>query len=602
MSLKTERVIASIADHRNVCHLPLSSEGCKELLAIIGDILSSNHTSSENISQYGKLSQALALIYVYSHIRYIVFLDEHAKTIWGSIPTTSPTSPTALREGTDQPHSKAYGALPTEYIGKEPNRYLAGEASPARATAGSEDISTFEIIPSKSGPVSKVPGPKLPCYILRQHSVLGECYGRNDTLSLIEKSLLPPSATSPPEFTGLRTFALCGLGGVGKTQVAIEFCSRNKSQFDAIFWVYADTEGKLAAGFSDISVALGLAEELDVGNKVVNRDRVIEWLNRPHRRSREEYDDNEYSARSDDAKWLLVFDNADDPELLMDYWPVAGSGSILITSRDPLAKNHIFGISGIDLEPFPTEVAASFLRIRTGYQRDRDTELSRSIAKRLGGHPLALTQVSGVLQRRDLSFDEFLEQYDNPNFLADIHSAQIHHLGGGSVRTLSDLWAFEKLPPTAVCLLDLLSMMDADRIPEMIFLNHDSLETIDDFPKNQQVFEAARTTLLRNSLVKRDKDERELSVHRLIQDNIRMRMTPERFTVAFHMALDLVTDSWPKGDVLFCQEIVRWTQCSKLLPHIDRLKLLYSQSTFLPRTLDKKLQFADLATQVGWSV
>lgn len=430
----------------------------------------------------------------------------------------------------------------------------------------------------------------------------GECYGRNDVLSLIENHLLPPLATSPPEFTGLTTFALCGLGGVGKTQVAIEFSLRNKNQFDAIFWVYADTEGKLAAGFSDIAVALGLADELDVGNKVVNRDRVIEWLNRPHRRSREEHDDNEYSVGSDDAKWLLIFDNADDPELLIDYWPVAGSGCILITSRDPLAKNHVFGISGIDLEPFPTEIAASFLRVRTGYERDKDIEPSRLIAKRLGGHPLALTQVAGVLQRRDLSFDEFLEQYDNPNFLEDIHSSKFHRLGGGSVRTLSDLWAFEKLPPAAVCLLDLLSMMDADRIPETMFLNNDSLEVMEDFPMNQQAFEATRTTLLKNSLVKRDKDERELSVHRLIQDNTRMRMSPERFTIAFHAALDLVIDSWPKGDVLFCQEIVRWTQCSKLLPHIDRLKLLYSQSTFLSRTLDKKLQFADLATQVGWSV
>lgn len=70
-----------------------------------------------------------------------------------------------------------------------------------------------------------------------------------------------------------------------------------------------------------------------------------------------------------EVAWLLVFDNADDLSVVVDYLPVSDNGSIFVTSRDPLAKTQSrFRVTeGIDLYPLPIEEAATLLRELTGY-------------------------------------------------------------------------------------------------------------------------------------------------------------------------------------------------------------------------------------------
>lgn len=89
------------------------------------------------------------------------------------------------------------------------------------------------------------PAVKLPCYLLRQYSKAGACFGRDDVLDMLDKTLLPTKNNHQEESRELKSFAICGLGGLGKTQIAVEFALTRKMHFDAIFFIYADSEMKI---------------------------------------------------------------------------------------------------------------------------------------------------------------------------------------------------------------------------------------------------------------------------------------------------------------------------------------------------------------------
>lgn len=127
----------------------------------------------------------------------------------------------------------------------------------------------------------------------------------------------------------LRAYAICGPGGIGKTQTAIEYASSRKDRFDAILWVHADQAEKLADGFSHIAVAMGLVPEnsADAKDQVLTRELVKWWL----ANSLKTYQDLE-RGMPDSAAWLLVFDNVDDPNLLTEFWPSDGPGCVLVVT------------------------------------------------------------------------------------------------------------------------------------------------------------------------------------------------------------------------------------------------------------------------------
>ena len=124
------------------------------------------------------------------------------------------------------------------------------------------------------------------------------------------------------ESDGLRQFALCGLGGLGKTEIALEFALQHKDDHDAIFWVRADAVAKLNECYNDISVKLGLQDQSEDKNHVVGREILKGWLSSPKKGAINTDDASKSSSTSfAEAEWLIIFDNADDPYLLTDFWP-----------------------------------------------------------------------------------------------------------------------------------------------------------------------------------------------------------------------------------------------------------------------------------------
>jgi hypothetical protein len=129
-----------------------------------------------------------------------------------------------------------------------------------------------------------------------------------------------------------RSFALCGFGGLGKTQIATRYAFAREKDFDAIFWIQADEVGKLYKSFHDIAKALGLVDEGDQSDMVVSRDKVLQLLFNPRKQQPAAANP---AGETKFTKWLMVFDNADNIDLMTEFWPSTSYGSIPVTSRDP---------------------------------------------------------------------------------------------------------------------------------------------------------------------------------------------------------------------------------------------------------------------------
>ncbi|MGZ6387205.1 MAG: hypothetical protein ACXWOL_17485 [Ktedonobacteraceae bacterium] len=120
--------------------------------------------------------------------------------------------------------------------------------------------------------------------------------GRDTILHDLHEALNKDSATAI-----IQGHAIYGLGGIGKTQTAVEYTYRYRTEYRYIFWVRAETEVALQAGFVEFAKLLNLPEH-NATNPAETIQAVKHWL-----------EHNE--------KWLLVFDNADTPELLKTYYP-----------------------------------------------------------------------------------------------------------------------------------------------------------------------------------------------------------------------------------------------------------------------------------------
>jgi hypothetical protein len=484
-------------------------------------------------------------------------------------------------------------------LAPEPN--IVRDNSPMGATNGSTDLGA-EIVAGKSGPMSKTSSPRLPCYMLQQRKLAGECMGRSDVVQLLQDALSPSVTQSESSPRGeLRSFALYGLGGVGKSEIAIEYATMYKKKYDAIFWVSSDTEPKLASSFNDIAIELGLSEDADAGNQVVSRDRVIEWLTRPSKRSRDSGTEDTHPSMEEYAKWLLIFDNADHPEILAEYWPVGGSGSVLVTSRNPLTKSHIYISDGFHLEGLQHTDAAALLRKLTDNNKTAHIAASEILAQRLGGHPLALTQVAGIISKRDLTIQEFLDLHQW------VQTSTTSSHGDGAMdeykRVLLNVWAFADLAPNTLSLLNLLAQMDPDGISESIFEDYDGDADLSGYPVDKVSLEASRTELLRLSFIRRDKDTKRITIHRLVQDAIRAKMSQETLSSISSALTVLLMAAWPSSDVPFGHETAKWNACSKVLPHIQNLRKLHEASRFEKEaSRPERLAFAKLVLKAGWYV
>lgn len=426
--------------------------------------------------------------------------------------------------------------------------------------------------------------------------------------------LLPSKNLVTASGTALRQFALCGFGGIGKTEIAREFSRRYKTSFDAVFWVVADEIAKLDHHYQQISLTLGLEDSSECKSQVVSREIVKGWLSNPRKQLSTSDEFVQAGITGSEATWLLIFDNADDPMILADYWP-QGSGSILVTSRDPLAKS-IFTRrpSGLDLGPLSQQEGLSLFNHLTAMSNDSEGETARQISDALGGIPLAISQMAGIIRRQDLTLSEFFELYTDHEEHASLYDTKFDINLATYRHSLSTVWAFGKRKPQAQQLLELISFLDPDVIGEDLLMKA-SVELLSEgarFKKSNYI--EARTDLLQSSLIQRDKQKQQISVHRIVQDVILATMSETKKGYMFDRIVRILWADWPSAMPQPSKEpklaqpkstggrlhVGRWPVCAAIYPHVLRTHQLWSAISDLSEST--KLLFAKLLNEAAWYV
>jgi len=202
--------------------------------------------------------------------------------------------------------------------------------------------------------------------------------GRKDLLARLRQALTygQPAAL---------TQAIHGLGGVGKTQLAVEYAYRHADDYDLVWWVRAEEPAALAADYAALARPLDLPEKDEPDQRLVVQA-VRRWLG--------QHDG-----------WLLVFDNARRPEDLRPYLPPGGAGHVLVTSRDPHWRALA---SPLTVQVMERAESVAFLLKRTS---QTDEAAAAELAEALGDLPLALAQAGAYVSQTGTTFPAYLDLF-----------------------------------------------------------------------------------------------------------------------------------------------------------------------------------------------
>ena len=297
--------------------------------------------------------------------------------------------------------------------------------------------------------------------------------------------------------------ALHGMGGVGKTQLALKYALDYRDRYAGVWWFRAESEGALQADAGKLCEhAKVLVPDGERPSQALKR-----WLER------------------EEGRWLLVFDNAAEPDALRPHLPQAGNHHLIVTSR-----NSVWGgiAAPVELDTWTTEQGVRFLAGRlSGGEREEPAALVRD----LGGLPLALEQAASYLEATGVTAGVYRRLLDGVNTEGDILGETEGNSATGYGRSVAKTLsvAFEKLSPPARRLLRLCAFAAPEPVPEWLFreagdLLSDSLANTvgDDVAWNRIVVE-----LRRYGLVGRISDEETghaLVLHRLTQQVVRTRL------------------------------------------------------------------------------
>ena len=261
--------------------------------------------------------------------------------------------------------------------------------------------------------------------------------GREELLAELNARL----ARTPGQ-SGPRVVALCGLGGAGKTSVAIEYAHRHLAEVGVCWQFAAEDPAVLTVEFGVLAAQLGAREVVDPRDPVASVHAVL--------------------ARAA-AGWLVVFDNVPDRAAVEPFVPPAGPGRVLITTQN----QHWPPGQALDVPILDPDVAADFLVNRTG---DPDRVAAGELAVQLGGLPLALEQAAAYMQATGETLAGCLALFRH-------RRAEMLARGKptGYSKTVATTWALafdrlQRIKPGAVGLLRLLAFCAPEAIPLRLLL------------------------------------------------------------------------------------------------------------------------------------
>jgi tetratricopeptide (TPR) repeat protein len=333
------------------------------------------------------------------------------------------------------------------------------------------------------------------------------------------------------------TQAIAGLGGVGKTSLAVEYAYRQRGAFEVVWWVRAEEPATLTSDFTALAGALNLPEQAQTDPALVVAA-LHRWL-------------------ADHGRWLLVFDNVTRPEDVTALLPPAGGGQVLVTSRWASWGEWV---KPLRLEVLTRDEAVAFVRKRTS---TTDEQAAEALAEALGDLPLALAEAAAYIEETQVGLEEYLQ-------LVQERAVELFGLSqpAGAERRVATVWSLslERVredAPAAEALLHLCAFMAPDDIPRALPREHATLlsEELGHLARDLLAYNKALGVLGRYSMAAVTPNA--LALHRLVQAVIRARLKDQEGQWA-QMAVELLNAAFPEDS----EEVARWPTCQQLLPHV----------------------------------
>ncbi|KAF4991480.1 hypothetical protein FGRMN_7791 [Fusarium graminum] len=360
--------------------------------------------------------------------------------------------------------------------------------------------------------------------------------GRDDILKDINESLQLPQAN---ESDSLRSVTLYGMGGVGKTQIALEYAYRFKGSYTHLIWIKSETEVELRQSLTAVVKALGLRQGGESEQKDV--DLAKKWL------------------ETTSSRWLAVFDNVQHVSTLHPYWPRCSKGNVIITSQRPSFDE--FSIKQVRIRSLSVEEGKNLVLRQMHLDASDPTCVAKAeeLSEELGGSPLAISHYTGYCVASHISLDEVLRTFQSRRATAEIWSNNSNISRMQYERTLSTVWdtALDSLGKNAMAsrdLLDVLAFLNPDSIPEDLLRG--ALDELS--PDETSGFDAFKLMVLISPLIRRNLVERNLTsdgpsirIHRSLRLALMIHMDTDldRRNIMFSRALRLTRQAFPRRDM-----------------------------------------------------
>jgi len=348
--------------------------------------------------------------------------------------------------------------------------------------------------------------------------------------------------------------SISGLGGIGKTQLALAYANRfYSSAYRVALWVNAANKETLQTNFAELAEVLNLPER---NEQILDRRirAVMDWL-KTH------------------TNWLFIMDNADDLELARSFFPGGRHGHILLTTRSQFGGQ--IGARQLEINKMEREDGLIFLLRRSRFlavDADPDTiaddirKPARQLVELLDGHPLALDQAGAYIEETSESHANYINLYNKQRrLILDKYGAlERKHREHPEFSQHPDnvVVTFElcftkarELHPWADDILSFCAFLQPDAIPEELF-RYDYR-----FQLDALIFNAGIAALQRFSLIKRNVQEKTFSMHRLVQAVRIDKMSPKVQNDMRYRVVSVLDGAFPKPD------FTKWARCERLLPH-----------------------------------
>jgi len=321
------------------------------------------------------------------------------------------------------------------------------------------------------------------------------------------------------EKDGVAIATISGLGGIGKTQLMLEYAFQYHKEYQKVFWLRADTQELLEEDLAQAAMTLQVPE------------------------ARKQQPNHQYLATEarqwfqTHSGWLLLLDNIEEDVRAKDILTGLPHGHVLLTTRSQAVAELA---SNLHLEKMRPEVGALLLLHRTLPPSQSDSVdafseahrlKAREISLLLDGLPLALDQAGAYIGETGCSLTEYIQLYQKHRKALLARRSERQKLYSDYRESVATTWLIsfnrvEQQSPAAAKLLDLCAFLHPDAISEDILLESTYLENTEMHPIVESAFQLnqACEVLLRYSLIRRNADEELFSIHRLVQSVLQDRM------------------------------------------------------------------------------